>query len=591
VTILPLIERELRTRARGRAVYWTRFAVALVGMLLYLRGLSLSGLRSGLPTSSPAMLGQMAFQNMVVAAFILCCWAGLLTVDRISRERREGTLGLLWLTGVRALDVLLGCFGAAGLTCVCALAAILPVIMLPVLAGGVTGGEAFRTMLVLFDTMLLSLAAGLWASAGARGWFKSARSAVLLLLLVIVLPVVPGLSPYIILVSPLAAFHWAGDAAYRFSPGNYWMSLAAVHVISWLLLIGAGFRLRRAMREEDGTTETAGAASRKTPAPGETARDEVDVERSRAFTLVAWKAGKMPDSLDPVRWLVRRQRGIKAVVWAGALIGMVGQNGFRMLIRMFGAALIGTYGTGPLLRGISSFYTWPVILALGVGQACLFGWAASRFFVEGRRTGELELLLTTPVGARNMISSQWKELRWLFALPVIVLMAPHVFMAALVFQHIKAYGGPLASNYYYYSLVAQYLVCLNALAQIGALIWVGLWFGLRERSQTAALVRIILLCLGSPSVLSLGGSLLLAFFSVPQSTLGFSRVVWFNLLPQLAVLFYYLWLMRWARRRLAAELTNPSSARFSLARSISEGRAALASYVEKARHWPPGRNA
>jgi hypothetical protein len=34
VTILPLIERELRTRARSRAVYWTRFAVALVGMLL-----------------------------------------------------------------------------------------------------------------------------------------------------------------------------------------------------------------------------------------------------------------------------------------------------------------------------------------------------------------------------------------------------------------------------------------------------------------------------------------------------------------------------------------------------------------------------
>jgi len=83
----------------------------------------------------------------------------------------------------------------------------------------------------------------------------------------------------------------------------------------------------------------------------------------------------------------------------------------------------------------------------------------------------------------------------------------------------------------------------------------------------------------------------LAFFSVPQSTLGFSRVVWFNLLPQLAILFYYLWLMRWARRRLAAELTDPFSARFNLARSISEGRAALASYVEKARHWPPGRNA
>ena len=585
MTILPLIERELRVRARSRAVYWTRFAVALVGMLICLRALSLSGRSS----ASAAMLGQMAFQSMVMAAFILCCWAGLLTVDRISQERREGTLGLLWLTGVRAPDVLLGCFGAAGLTCVCALAAILPVIMLPVLAGGVTGGEAFRTMLVLFDTMLLSLAAGLWASAGARGWFKSARSAVLLLLVVIVAPIVPGLSSYIDLVSPLAAFRCAGDAVYRFSPGNYWMSLATVHGISWLLVISAGFRLRRAMREEDGTTETAGAARRKTGAPGESAGDEVDAERSRASTSVAWKTGKIPDRVDPVRWLVRRQRGIKAVVWAAALIGLIGQNGFWTLIRMFVAALIGPYGTRPL-RGISSFYTWPVSLALGAGQACLFGWAVSRFFIEGRRTGELELLLTTPVGAKNMISSQWKELRWLFALPVIVLMVPQIVVLALTFAEIRLMPDTFGW-YRYYRIVAQSLECVSVLAQIGTLIWVGLWFGLRERSQTTALVRIIVLTLGAPYVMSLGVTFLYRFFALWGSPLGSSWVILFYLLPQVAILLYYLWLVLWARRRLAAEMTNPSSARFNLARSIATARGSLASFVDKARHWPPGRNA
>ena len=520
MTILPLIERELRIRARSRAVYWTRFAVALVGMLLCLRALSLY---SGLPGQTQAMLvGHMAFQSIVMAAFILCCWAGLLTVDGISRERREGTLGLLWLTGVKALDVLLGNFGAAGLTCLCALVAILPVIMLPVLAGGVTGGEAFRTMLVLFDTMLLSLAAGLWASAGARGWFKSARSAVLLLLLLIVLPVVPGIPSYVDLVSPLGAFRRAADAAYWFAPAGYWISLALVHAISWLLLLTAGFRLRRAMREEDGTTETVNAANQKPGAPPEPVEDAPAPATSRQFTLVAWKIGshKLPTAVDPVRWLVRRQRGLKAVIWAGALIGLASQTAFWGLINMLAAALIGTLGPRSVAR-ISSSFNWPMSLALGVVQGCLFGWAASRFFIEARHTGELELLLATPVGAANMISSQWKELRRLFALPVIVLLLPQIIVVAWSYQQIKTYGGLLASNYYYYYLLAQSFTCLSGLVQVGALVWTGLCFGLRERSQTTALVRIILLCQGAPFVISLGGSLLLSFIGVPAIHLGF----------------------------------------------------------------------
>jgi ABC-type transport system involved in multi-copper enzyme maturation permease subunit len=580
VTILPLIQRQLRVRARGRAVYWTRFAVALVGIMLCLRSLSLSG---GLPGPSQAMLGQWAFQSLVMAAFILCCCAGFLTVDAISRERREGTLGLLCLTRVKALDVLLGGFGAAGITCLCALVSILPVLMLPVLAGGVTGGEAFRTMLVLLDTMLLSLAAGLWASAGARGWFQSARSAVLLLLLIIVFPVFPGHASYVDLLSPLAAFRDADDAVYRFYPGRYWMSLAAVHGISWLLLITAGFRLRRAMREGDGTAETVGAASRKAAAAREPMEDTVVQGRPRAFTLVAWKIGSrnMADTVDPVRWLVRRQRGIKAVIWAGALSGVIGQTGFWLFITLF--------GFGPYMRSMT-ISNWPVSLAFYVVQGCLFGWAASRFFVEGRRTGELELLLTTPVGATTIISSQWKELRWLFFLPVIILMVPHLVTMAFVLAQNNANPVFAGWSYRCYRVISQSLGCVNGLAQVGALIWAGLWFGLRERSQATAIVRIILFGEAAPYVMTLGSSLLLNFFGIPGFALGYSASYWWFLLPQVAVFFYYVWLIRWASRRLAAELTNPSPSGFNLPQSIAAARAGLASFIDKARRWPPAGN-
>src|SRR5271156_6006883 len=130
MTILPLVERELRVRARSAAGYWTRFAVALVGTLLCVVAMSVN--------PNPASMGSFAFDGLVMAAFILCCFSGFLTVDGISRERREGTLGLLFLTRVRVLDVLLGNFGAAGLAGLCALAACVPVLIVPILTGGVS---------------------------------------------------------------------------------------------------------------------------------------------------------------------------------------------------------------------------------------------------------------------------------------------------------------------------------------------------------------------------------------------------------------------------------------------------------------------
>jgi hypothetical protein len=109
MTILPLVERELQMRARSPAGYWTRFAAALAGILVCLPALTFfGGMRS-----TQAQSGAFAFNGLVVAAFILCCFSGFLTVDGISRERREGTLGLFFLTRVRELDVLLGNFGAS----------------------------------------------------------------------------------------------------------------------------------------------------------------------------------------------------------------------------------------------------------------------------------------------------------------------------------------------------------------------------------------------------------------------------------------------------------------------------------------------
>src|SRR6516225_9155971 len=102
MTFLPILERELRARSRNRATYWSRFVVALLGVLVCLPQLLGGGL------GTPASLGRYVFNGILTTAFLLSCCACFLTANAIDAERRDGTLGLLFLTRVRALDVLLG---------------------------------------------------------------------------------------------------------------------------------------------------------------------------------------------------------------------------------------------------------------------------------------------------------------------------------------------------------------------------------------------------------------------------------------------------------------------------------------------------
>jgi hypothetical protein len=501
MTILPLVERELRVRARSPAGYWTRFGAALAGTLLCVSMLTMY--------ANPALMGAYVFDGLIAAAFILCSFAGFLTVDGISRERREGTLGLLFLTRVRPLDVLLGNFGAAGLASLCALAAFVPVLIVPVLAGGVNGGEAARKVLALFDTMLLSLAAGLWASAGGREWWRSARSAASLLALVMFGPVLLGL---LFPLFPLLGFWWPGplsalsaadDSTYRRSAAPYWISIAVVHAISWLLIVGAAMRLRGTLGEkEEAPAKSVRRAPRRKPlAPGEA----------------------------PLEWLMRRQRGVKAVVWAGVLVRMFLHDGSLLFLAFF-------------RRGLGVISWWGMSVAVNAVEGCLFGWVASRFFVEARRTGELELLLTTPEGAKTTVASQWNWLKKIFRWPLIVLIVPYGLLCLIMEWDV--YARSWWASFFGIQLL---LFAVNTLAGIAALLWVGMWFGWSERSQARAIIRIVLVAVAVPFLISIFGPKVVSLF-MPQGFGPGSITPWH--IPPVVHLLYYLWLIRWAKRKL-----------------------------------------
>src|SRR6266850_1147741 len=103
MTLLPIVERELRVAARQPSTSLLRFLVALGGIILWL---GLWGARHNRTT--PASIGGDLFFALSILLFLWCALAGVfLTADSLSGEKREGTLGLLFLTDLRGHDIVL----------------------------------------------------------------------------------------------------------------------------------------------------------------------------------------------------------------------------------------------------------------------------------------------------------------------------------------------------------------------------------------------------------------------------------------------------------------------------------------------------
>jgi hypothetical protein len=170
MTFLPIVERELRVAARKKGTYLTRVGVGMGAMVL--------GAVAGLATVvNPSLrFGAVFFQTLSGVAMLYCLGAGrFLTADCLSAEKREDTMGLLFLTDLKGYDVVLGKLAATSLNGLYGLLAVLPVLAITLVTGGIALGEICRAALVLLDTFLFSLAVGIFASSLTRE-FRSAMA-------------------------------------------------------------------------------------------------------------------------------------------------------------------------------------------------------------------------------------------------------------------------------------------------------------------------------------------------------------------------------------------------------------------------------
>jgi ABC-type transport system involved in multi-copper enzyme maturation permease subunit len=198
MSILPVIVRELRAQARQPITHWLRMVggISVVGAILAAlwsaggmvfltkASQSASSAVTGWSSYSPFFAGppRNQFQTFGTTLFskmnffiFAAIWffVPLASADALSRERREGTLPLLYLTELRSLGIVVGkCFvhmlraGTLFLT-------MAPWLMLPLLFGGVELRDLAMALLLDFTALQLALAAGLLASTFPRDWMKS----------------------------------------------------------------------------------------------------------------------------------------------------------------------------------------------------------------------------------------------------------------------------------------------------------------------------------------------------------------------------------------------------------------------------------
>src|SRR4051812_46606110 len=95
---LSLARREASVACKKRRLYYIRIAMA-AAMLIILAGFTLA----------PRVIGSGSemFQQISLVSFIYCIVAGAIrSFDTLSEEKREGTLGLLFLTDLSPTSVL-----------------------------------------------------------------------------------------------------------------------------------------------------------------------------------------------------------------------------------------------------------------------------------------------------------------------------------------------------------------------------------------------------------------------------------------------------------------------------------------------------
>lgn len=458
MTFLPIVERELRVASRRRSTYWLRSgaaaAVIVLGIWLFLM----------LQRSPPRELAMSLFCVLTAVAVFSALFSGVrATADCLSEEKRQGTLGLLFLTDLKGYDVVLGKLVATSLSAFYGILATVPMLAIPLLMGGITLGEFGRMALVAINTLFFSLALGMSVSALSRSPQKAMAATLLFLLLIAaVLPAAGSLlaalgktiriEPVFLLPSPGYSYYLALDKAFKASGIYFWYSLAVVHGLAWVCLVLACLIVPRTWQDRPGGVRALRWRERwqlwSYGSPCERTAFRRRLLDRNAFY-----------------WLAARVRFKPAVVW-----------GFFGLLACAWVWGLAKFHRDWLNEGM--YFTTALLVNLTL--RCWFAGEATRPLAEERKAGTLELLLSSPLSVQEIMRGQRLALLRQFLGPVLVALLVECFFLLAILRENFADGERSFTT----ALWLAGMVML--VADLVALYWVGMWQGLTAKNPARA---------------------------------------------------------------------------------------------------------
>jgi hypothetical protein len=155
---IAVIGRELREESRRPGNSWLRGLSA--GVLSLMAANFIFSSQLPLSRLGPALFN-LLHQTLFYGFWVV---APLMTADCISRERREGTLPLLFLTPLSVADVIAGKSAVHILRALTLFLASVPILVMPLFLGGVEWPTVVASVHRELCVVLLGIAAGVFAS-------------------------------------------------------------------------------------------------------------------------------------------------------------------------------------------------------------------------------------------------------------------------------------------------------------------------------------------------------------------------------------------------------------------------------------------
>jgi ABC-type transport system involved in multi-copper enzyme maturation permease subunit len=473
MTFLPIVDRELRVAARRHSTFWSRLALALaavaIGVLLYLAN-----------TRTPRqLLAKVVFGGLAVLGLFYGLASGRRsTADCLSQEKREGTLGLLFLTDLKGYDVVLGKLVATSVTSLYGLLAIVPVLAIPLLLGGVTNGEFWRTVIVLVNTFLFSLAVGVFASVLTRDAQQAMGMNLLLLLGITAAPpaaagVIAALYPGHRIVHelfyscPAYSLFFSLDTNYISEPSYYWYSVGVTHALTWGLVALASWIVPHTWQDQ--------RSGKREP-----------FWRDWWQNLVFGRPEQRRDlrrkllEINPFCWLASRARFKPLGVWL--FLGFV--LCWWLYMRLFAGV---NWTDEPLSLATALMLNSVLKLWIAI--------EAVQRLAEEQKMGSLELLLSTPLNEREIFRGQFLALKRQFLKPLALVIITEVLFLFAIYRY-ATISTEDSGKQIAFGVAGIVLLILD----IAALPWVAFSSALVSRNPNHASVRTIVRVLVFPWV-------------------------------------------------------------------------------------------